>query len=198
MQKLTALKPSLKRAVPENKGKGKGTGKGKSSVVKGRSLANVAACVVVLGLFGTACSDGAGDDKAKDSLAGDSGKTDEDKAVEYRKCLRDNGLKVPEPDPKKGGMQKGLTITESEKGKAEKAFKACKDKAPNGGRPQEVSQADKDNALKFAKCMRDNGVNMPDPQFNKGGASRAMPMPKTDADKKKFEKALKACEGLNR
>ncbi|AXK37748.1 hypothetical protein DVA86_29205 [Streptomyces armeniacus] len=148
--------------------------------------------MVVLVLAGTACSDGDGSDGKDDAAASDTGKTDEDKAVAYRKCLRDNGMDISEPKP--GKKKEAVTVDGGNKATMEKAFKACKDKAPNGGPGGEPSQADKDKAIKFAKCMRENGWNMPDPKFEEG-AARAMPAPKTAAEKKKFEKANKACGG---
>jgi hypothetical protein len=153
------------------------------------------ACAAVLGLFGTACSDGS-DSKSSKGSGTSAGKTDEDKSVAFRKCLRDNGLKVDEP--KGGGQDKKsgtVAIGGGDKSKVEKAMKACRDKAPNGG-AQELSQAEKDKALKFAKCMRDNGYNMPDPKFGESGARKAQKVP-TGEEKKKFDKANKVCGSRN-
>jgi hypothetical protein len=186
MQKSSVLKPSLKRAVPESEDRGTGG--------RRRRVAATLACVAVLGLFGTACS-GSGDNSDSKNSSGSkasNSKTEEDKAVAHRQCLRDHGVKIDEP--KGGDSGEGVVAKVDDKGTMEKAIKACKDKAPAGaGRGKEVSQADKDKALAFAKCMRENGYNMPDPDFD-GGMTKARPMPK-GAEKEKFEKANKACEG---
>lgn len=147
-----------------------------------------------LALLATACS--GSDTGAKDSgSASEEGKK-ADQAFEHRKCLREQGLDVPEPKPGEEGV--GLTIGGDgmSKEKMEKAFKACADKAGGSGFGKEPTQADKDRALAYAKCMRENGFNMPDPKFD-GSAQQALPIPQ-GAEKQKFEKAMKACEGVAR
>ncbi len=91
----------------------------------------------------------------------------------------------------------GLTIDggSMSKEKMEKAFKACEDKAVGGG-PKELSQAEKDKMVAYARCMRQNGFDMPDPKFD-GGAMQAAPALKSK-DMKKFEKANRACESAGR
>ena len=148
-----------------------------------------------LTLFATACS-GEGTDSAKDGGTSQEGKK-ADQEFEHRKCLREHGLDVPEPKPGEKGV--GLTIGGDgvSKEKMEEAFKACRSMAGDGaGVGREMTQADKDKALAYARCMRENGFSMPDPKFD-GGALQAMPVPK-GAEQQKFEKAAKACEGVGR
>ncbi|MFG2506000.1 hypothetical protein ACGFOW_10885 [Streptomyces rubiginosohelvolus] len=160
----------------------------------GRSLAAACALAAALALTATACSGDGG--KTKDGgSASDSKKTKEDQALEHRKCLREQGLDIPEPKPGENGM--GVTIDGGSMGKEkmEKAFKACEDKAVGGG-PKELTQAEKDKMVAYARCMRQNGFDMPDPKFD-GGAMQAAPALK-QKDMKKFEKANKACESAGR
>ncbi|MFI6725256.1 hypothetical protein [Streptomyces atratus] len=160
----------------------------------------VAACLiaVAVALSATACSgDGGGSGSGTKSAgsASDTKKTDEDQALEHRKCLREQGLDVPEPKP--GENSHGITVDGGGKSQKEmeKAFKACQDKAVGGG-PKELTQAEKDKAVAFARCMRKNGFDMPDPKFDGGGMQAAPAMkPK---DMKKFEKANAACESVGR
>ncbi|MFD7673450.1 hypothetical protein [Streptomyces anulatus] len=161
---------------------------------RGRSLAAACAMAAALALTATACSGDGGGTKDGGSASG-TGKTEEDQALEHRKCLREQGLDIPEPKPGQDGM--GITIDGGSKGKEEmeKAFKACEDKAVGGG-PKELTQADKDKMVAFARCMRENGFDMPDPKFD-GGAMQAAPALK-QKDMKKFEKANKACESAGR
>ncbi|MFE2291211.1 hypothetical protein [Streptomyces sp. NPDC059452] len=154
-----------------------------------------AACLLAatVVLTATACS---GDDgSASGSKKSDTKKTEEDQALEHRTCLREQGLKIPEPKAGQDGM--GVTIDGGSKSRKEmeKAFKACEDKAVGGG-PKELTQAEKDKMVAFARCMRENGFDMPDPKFD-GGAMEAMPALK-GSDMKKFEKANKACESVGR
>ncbi|WP_097886904.1 hypothetical protein [Streptomyces sp. st140] len=161
---------------------------------RGRSLAAACALAAALALTATACSGDGGGTKDGGS-ASDSKKTKEDQALEHRKCLREQGLDIPEPKPGENGM--GVTIDGGSMGKEkmEKAFKACEDKAVGGG-PREMTQAEKDKAVAYARCMRQNGFDMPDPKFD-GGAMQAAPALK-QKDMKKFEKANKACESAGR
>ncbi len=161
---------------------------------RGRSLAAACALAAALALTATACSGDGGGTKDGGS-ASDSKKTKEDQALEHRTCLREQGLDIPEPKPGENGM--GVTIDGGSMGKEkmEKAFKACEDKAVGGG-PKELTQAEKDKMVAYARCMRQNGFDMPDPKFD-GGAMQAAPALK-QKDMKKFEKANKACESAGR
>jgi hypothetical protein len=161
--------------------------------------ASLAAASLAAGLaiFATACS--GGDGGTKDAAAGGSdagGKGKEaDLAYKHRQCLRDHGVKVEEPKP--GQDPRGMAIGGNvDQAKMKKAIEACKSTSPNAGKDG-PTQADKDKALKFARCMRENGFNMPDPKFEGDGMmSKAMPVPQGE-EKKKFDKANKTCGGQN-
>ncbi|RPK60860.1 hypothetical protein EES43_16545 [Streptomyces sp. ADI96-02] len=168
-----------------------------STTTRSRRRTTAAACLMALSvvLTATACSGDSGGTGTKGAgSASDTEKTAEDQALEHRKCLREQGLNVPEPKP---GSKEMSTIDGGGKTKAEmeKAFKTCQDKSPNGG-PKELSQAEKDKMLAFARCMREKGIDMPDPKFE-GGAMAAAPALKP-GDMKKFEKANAACESAGR
>ncbi|MFF9509794.1 hypothetical protein ACF1BU_00550 [Streptomyces sp. NPDC014724] len=157
----------------------------------------VAACLMAAAvvLSATACSgDGGGSGTKSGGSASGTKKTDEDQALEHRKCLREHGLDVAEPKPGEDG--RAMTVNGGGKSKEtmEKAFKACQDKSV-GGKPKEITQAQKDKMLAFARCMRKNGIDMPDPKFD-GGMAQAPAMQQKDM--KKFEKANAACESAGR
>ncbi|MFF8607774.1 hypothetical protein ACF06X_17730 [Streptomyces sp. NPDC015346] len=156
------------------------------------TMTAAAASLAALSLLTTACSG----EKPEATTVSEEGKK-ADQALEHRKCLREQGLDVPEPKPGEEGV--GLTIGGDgmSKEKMEKAFKACRDKG-GAGMGKELTQADKDKMIKYAQCMRKNGFDMPDPKFEGGGAmAPARPMPQ-GAEKTKFEKASKACESVTR
>ncbi|MEU0356511.1 hypothetical protein [Streptomyces cyaneofuscatus] len=166
------------------------------TVLTARRRAVAAACLLAttVVLSATACSGDGGGTRSGGSSSGTE-KTEEDQALEHRRCLREQGLDIPEPKPGENGM--GVTIDGGSKSQKEmeKAFKACQDKAVGGG-PKELSQAEKDKMVAFARCMRKNGFDMPDPKFD-GGMAQAMPALK-GSEMKKFEKANKACESVGR
>ncbi|MEU8892183.1 hypothetical protein [Streptomyces sp. NPDC048442] len=174
-----------------------------------RSTSFLAMGLTSLAVLATACagsadkggSDAVGKpDSAKSDSAAGSGdrstsKTNDDKAVKHRQCLRKQGLKVPDPKPGESGV--GITLGGGmSKDALDKAMKACASTSPGGASGGRMTQADKDKGIKHAQCMRKNGFNMPDPDYE-GGAMRAMKIPK-GAELKKFEKASKACAGIYR
>lgn len=83
----------------------------------------------------------------------------DDGGLEYAKCMRDNGIDMPDPEP-----GKLPPVLHGPPGSTEdKALTACKQFLPNGGEPEEISQEDLEKVREYTKCMRDNGIDMPDP-----------------------------------
>ncbi|CAM5479527.1 hypothetical protein SAVIM338S_03258 [Streptomyces avidinii] len=166
--------------------------------MKRSTTMTTAALLTGLTLFVTACTGGAGGSDGKDekkdssssagSTGGGNGGADADNALKLRKCLRDNG--VDAPDPKPGEDPRGMTLGAGADQEAmQKAMEKCGMKGPGSG--GEISQAEKDKALAQAKCMRDNGFDMPDPEFN-GNARTGVSLPE-GADKDKFMAQLNKC-----
>ncbi|MFC9427426.1 hypothetical protein [Streptomyces sp. NPDC056987] len=154
-----------------------------------------ATAVAAFSLLTTACSgekaDAGGNGTGKSAVSEEANKADQ--ALEHRKCLREQGLKVSEPKAGEGGEGIAIGGEGISREQAEKAIKACAGVGGAGG-PKELTQAEKDKALKFAKCMRDNGYDMPDPKFD-GSMTAARPIPQ-GAEKKKFDEANKACASV--
>ncbi|MCW2757111.1 MAG: hypothetical protein JWO46_857 [Nocardioidaceae bacterium] len=122
-----------------------------------RSLAALA----VIALITTGCS------KAP-AETGNGSSTTHDKAMKFAACMRDNGISAF-PDPDASGA---LTVDEIANGSAvdtsspawTKALAACKDLEPAGFTGRARSAEQQEYALKFAQCIRDNGVkDFPDP-----------------------------------
>ncbi|MFJ5117488.1 hypothetical protein [Kitasatospora sp. NPDC088548] len=152
-----------------------------------------AAAVLLAGmaLFTAACGGGvAGSGGGGGSDSSGKGAA-ADQAYEHRKCLREHGAQVKEPEP--GQDPRGLVL-EGGQDKMAEALKACGGVGGSGG--AKMSQADKDKVLEFAQCMRSNGVDMPDPKFDGDSAisGQAMKIPE-GAEKDRFDKANKACSG---
>ncbi len=90
------------------------------------------------------------------------------KAVKFAECMRNNGVsKFPDP-----GASGKLTIDAIANGSSldpsapafKQAISACKDLEPAGFTGSKRSSQQQEAALKFAQCIRDNGVNdFPDP-----------------------------------
>jgi len=94
--------------------------------------------------------------------------TTREKAVKFAECMRANGVSAF-PDPNASGE---LTIDAVANGSSldtssaafKQAMSACKDLEPPGFTGGKVTPQQRTARLKFAQCMRDNGVpDFPDP-----------------------------------
>ncbi|MDT7800871.1 MAG: hypothetical protein QOI78_4304 [Actinomycetota bacterium] len=119
-------------------------------------------------------------------------KSDEDKMRDFAKCMREHGVDMPDPKPAgDGGMAITLGGGEGvDRTKIDAAQNACKHLMPNGGEMKAPSPEELDKMRKDAKCMRDHGIDMPDPDPSGKGATR---MGGPGDDPSKFEAAAKAC-----
>lgn len=149
--------------------------------------------LTALAFLAAACGDSGGKSEAGGSGTGAStgnGGASMDQRLKLAKCMREHGVDMP--DPKPGQDQPGITIGGNgvSPQKIEKAMKACRSVAGIPA-PKPISPAEKDKQLKFARCMREHGVDMPDPTFN--GANPAIPLPSAGPEKDRFDKASKAC-----
>jgi hypothetical protein len=87
--------------------------------------------------------------------------TARDKAVKFAECIRAHGVSdFPDPDAK-NQFNYGVSVTPAV---WNKAVSACKDLQPPGTLSGKRTPKQQSDALKFAQCMRDNGVkDFPDP-----------------------------------
>ena len=84
-----------------------------------------------------------------------------DKAVKFAECIRAHGV-ADFPDPNaKNEFEYGVSVTPAV---WKRATTACKDLQPPGTLSSKRTPKEQSGALKFAQCMRDNGVkDFPDP-----------------------------------
>ena len=116
---------------------------------------------------GIATARGPGDPTGEAEPTGGPSDLDmEERMLKFAQCMRDNGVDMPDPefDGNGGfGVQIGGGDTSPEE--VEQAMQACREYAPNGGEPPGPPDPEmQERMLKFAQCMRDNGVEaFPDP-----------------------------------
>jgi hypothetical protein len=183
----------------------------KGAVVKqklGFAIA-VGLLAVALGLTLTACG-GNGDSDGVASLSDTNGQSTngsqgsngsggtsagdrEQAALAYARCMREHGVDFP--DPVNGRFE--FKNQRGDQRKLEEAQKACQDilqaAAPQLSEEQEAEM--REAAVEFAKCMREHGVDMPDPKFPEGGGV-LMRMPRGSEDDPDFQEAQKACQSI--
>ena len=124
----------------------------------------------MVALIGAACSNSpaaAGSGSSSGSSA-DSSTANVGQAVKFSRCMRDNGVSAF-PDPDASGQ---LTIDAVANGSSidtnsptfKQALSACKDLEPPGFTGHTRTPQQQEYALKFAQCIRENGVpDFPDP-----------------------------------
>jgi hypothetical protein len=133
----------------------------------------------------------------------------EDAALAFAQCMREHGVDMPDPQVGSNGefritVNGGPGSMDMEEMQA--AQEACQDLMPGGGEPRELTAEQKDAMLGFAQCMRDHGIDMPDPEFEGGGMVRIGGGPGSnggntgsgpafDPGSDDFQTAAEACRG---
>jgi hypothetical protein len=125
-----------------------------------------------------------------------------EKAMTFAKCMRDNGVSQF-PDPDASGA---LTIDQVANGSSvdtnsptfQQALTACRDLEPAGFTGQKRSPQQQEAALKFAQCIRDNGVtDFPDPTPDGPLIdTNRIPSTGTDSGMSILHAAMQKCRGL--
>jgi hypothetical protein len=126
----------------------------------------------------------------------------EDAALKFAQCMRRHGVDMPDPKFGSGGQFTVAINGNAPPQVVQKAQKACQQYMPMGGTgPGKLSAADQERALKFAQCMREHGVDMPDPTFSGGGVQMRVGGPPQSGSSGRafgpndptFKKAQQAC-----
>jgi hypothetical protein len=162
------------------------------------TLRPLAAALLAASAFGVAAC-GGNDPSPASSSSGTA--ADDDKLreaqVKFAQCMREQGIDMPDPKPGGGpqtfkvGGDSGIDPQEFER-----ASKEC-DKYRKDIRPElseEEQQEFKERALEWARCMREQGIDVPDPQFGGDGEVRIMGGPqRMDPEDPEFQAAQKEC-----
>lgn len=174
-------------------------------------------------------TDSTGDDTTGSDVAGgDTGDGDdvaatEEQMLEFAQCMRDNGVDIGDPvvdadgnvtfgdfgpgrGPGAGGDDGGGPPDETRE-----AFTACGDLLDGAqfgrGRGADFDPTElQDSLLDFAQCMRDNGVDMDDPDFSSfeepggdeqgGGPGGGGPFATLDRSDPEVEAAMESCQDI--
>jgi len=152
-------------------------------------------CAVGLSLVLAACG-------ASTPKSAGSRQENEEKLVKFAKCMREHGLNVTTSTGSGGGGALRVQGAKLNPQAMEAAQNACKRYQPSAGKESLTPQqkVEREEAVrKFAKCMREHGVNVH--ASTSGGATRVTiqggpaaggPNPESPA----FQAAQKACQGL--
>jgi hypothetical protein len=116
-----------------------------------------------------------------------------DQLRQFAQCMRDKGVDVKDPQPGAGfggaaGMGAGINPNDPQ---VQQAFQQCQSKLPNAGQPPRLNAQQVEIYRQFAQCVRDHGVDLPDPTADGGlqaptGGLAVLQSPQ-------FQAALAAC-----
>jgi hypothetical protein len=167
------------------------------------------ACVLAITLAVAACG-GGGKGGGVASLSGSGQATTtttpsaadaKQAALNFARCMRQHGIDMPDPKVS-GNGELGMSITggpgamRPDDPKFKAAQQACQRYLPNGGRATKPNPEQVRQALQFARCMRQHGIDMPDPSptggmsVQGGSGGKLGPRP----DDPKFKAAQEACK----
>ena len=154
-------------------------------------------------------SEGTGETDSGDT---DTGETDsgepvdpEDAMLEFAECMREHGIDMPDPQiVTEGGERGGAMVVEGEgiDGDADEfreADEACSPIMEDARGSMEIDPEQeaemREEMLEFAQCMRDQGIDYPDPQFDGDGrvTVEMRGAPGEDFDPEAMEDAAAAC-----
>ena len=120
--------------------------------------------------------------------------------LQFAQCMRDHGVNMPDPTFSEGGarvtMREDKGADPEKQREAEQACKKYQDKVKPPPMSADQEKKMKEAALKNAQCMRDHGIDFPDPQFGEGGrmTQKIGPSSGIDPNSAKFQAAAKACQ----
>jgi hypothetical protein len=172
--------------------------------------------LVMLGLglalaLGAAACGGSPDGDGVATLGGNGGndrqtggdaakkKDPQEAALAFAKCMREHGVDMPDPEVDSQGRIRVTVGNRAGKGsppdpkKLDAAQQACGNLLGNGGAgPGKLDPKAQDAMLAFARCMREHGIDMPDPKGN-GLLFNSKGRQGPDPDSAKFKEAERAC-----
>jgi hypothetical protein len=108
-----------------------------------------------------ACGSGDGD-----ASAGGSADSDEEQRLAFEDCLRGEGIDIRTTADGRVAIRASASRDESgSPSRTDRAFERCRRETGWAPKPpsEEQQQEMRDRALEFARCMREHGVDMPDP-----------------------------------
>jgi hypothetical protein len=118
-------------------------------------------------------------------------------ALAFARCMRQHGIDMPDPKFSGNAVSQEFTARRGSNGPDSPKFKAaqqaCNKYLPNGGQPTKPNPQEQQQMLAFARCMRQHGINVPDPGASGGIEVKGRPGT-VDPDSPKFKAAEQACQ----
>jgi predicted small lipoprotein YifL len=123
--------------------------------------------------------------------------------LDFARCMRENGVDMPDPQfegnrvtMRAGGPGNGKGADADKMRAAERACAKYRDAVKPPELSPEKREEFKQGALANARCMREHGIDMPDPTFDSNGGARMELGGGIDPQSPKFKKAQEACRSV--
>ncbi|MCH9817049.1 MAG: hypothetical protein K0U64_11485 [Actinomycetia bacterium] len=117
----------------------------------------------------------------------------DDGGLAFAQCMRENGVDFPDPDPD-GGFDSIIGAIDPTDPKFNEALQACNDLRPAGNPLDQSFDADAQaQVLELAKCMRENGIDVPDPSFDANGQPVDVDLSGLNFNDPDFREAIQEC-----
>jgi hypothetical protein len=118
--------------------------------------------------------------------------------LKFAQCMREHGVEMDDPTADGGIVLKaGPGEGNNNPAEMEAAQRAC-EKYLEDVRPPELSEEDqrefRERALAFARCMREQGIDMPDPTFGGEGQVQQRLGEGLNPESPRFQEAQEECE----
>jgi hypothetical protein len=160
--------------------------------------AHLSVLAVVAGVLATVALSACGATPSTNASA--NGESGEQTAVKFAKCMREHGIEATaQVGPGASELRIGSRGGKGTPQQMEAAQKACARFQPKGGRGPNLTPAERaqreDQVLAFARCMRQHGIDIPNPETRGAGIGIRIKAGVNPNDPK-FQEAQKACQSL--
>jgi hypothetical protein len=161
----------------------------------------LAACGGSPGGDGVASLSGAGATTTTTGTGKAPSKDPQQAALDFARCMRGHGVEMPDPEVDDQGRIKvrigaGGAGRRPDPKKLEAAQKACGNLLGGGDGDRQLDPAERDAMVAFARCMREHGIDMPDPTGDGLTVRRDDKGRGPDPDSEAFKAAERACDHL--
>jgi hypothetical protein len=120
-----------------------------------------------------------------------------ERRLQLTKCLRDNGLEVDDFDPNGGLPEAGKAFATADPEKRDAAFDACRQYAGGADQQAAMSEENKAKTLEYVRCLREQGVDIADPD-PETGRPQTKDLQKFINPDEKMKQAMDACGDLRK
>jgi hypothetical protein len=136
-----------------------------------------------------------GDGKATSTTSAGGSQDERQADLAFARCMRQHGVNMPDPKVEANGRTEWQLPSGMRKDdpRLKAAQQACRQYRANGGQAQRPSPQQQQEMVAFARCMRQHGINIPDPKPDGTVDMRGIGV---DRDAPKFKAAERACPGF--